>query len=67
MTVCRSLLDYLLIPAFVYIVFSVAMNTLLPGVDRRVWIVLLVAVTTMVNWYGIKVTSRANFIALGLQ
>ncbi len=61
------LLDYLLIPAFVYIVFSVAMDTLLPGVDRRVWIVLLVGFTTVINWYGIKVTSRANFIAVGLQ
>ena len=61
------LLDYLLIPAFVYVLVAVALETLLPGVDRAVWIVLLVTVTTAVNWFGITVTSRANFIAVALQ
>ena len=37
------LLDYLLIPAFVYVLIAVALETLLPGVDRGVWIVLMVA------------------------
>ncbi len=61
------LLDYLLIPAFVYVLIAVALETLLPGIDRAVWILLMVAVTTAVNWFGITVTSRANFIAVGLQ
>ena len=61
------LLDYLLIPAFVYVLIAVALETLLPGVDRAVWILLLVTTTTVVNWYGISVTSRANFISVGLQ
>jgi len=61
------LLDYLLIPAFVYVLMAVALETLLPGVDRGVWIVLLVAVTTCVNWFGITVTSRANFVSVALQ
>jgi amino acid transporter len=61
------LLDYLLIPAFVYVLIAVALETLLPGIDRGVWIVLLVVVTTCVNWFGITVTSRANFIAVALQ
>jgi amino acid transporter len=61
------LLDYLLIPAFVYVLMAVALETLIPGVDRGVWIVLLVAVTTAVNWFGITVTARANFIAVALQ
>ncbi len=61
------LLDYLLIPAFVYVLIAVALETLLPGVDRGVWIVLLVAATTLVNWFGITVTSRANFVAVALQ
>jgi len=61
------LLDYLLIPAFVYVLIAVAMGTLVPGVDRAVWIVLLVAVTTGVNWFGITVTSRANFISVAIQ
>jgi amino acid transporter len=61
------LLDYLLIPAFVYVLIAVALELLLPGVDRGVWIVAMVVMTTCVNWFGITVTSRANFIAVGLQ
>ena len=61
------LLDYLLIPAFVYVLIAVALETLLPGFDRGVWIVLLVTMTTAVNWFGITVTSRANFVSVALQ
>jgi amino acid transporter len=61
------LLDYLLIPAFVYVLIAVALESLLPGIDRGVWIVSMVAMTTGVNWFGITVTSRANFIAVALQ
>ncbi len=61
------LLDYLLIPAFVYVLIAVALGSLLPGIDRGIWIVLMVAMTTGVNWFGITVTSRANFVAVALQ
>ena len=61
------LLDYLLIPAFVYVLMAVAWETLIPGVDRGVWIVLMVVITTAVNWFGITVTARANFISVALQ
>src|SRR5271168_2660492 len=39
------LLDYLLIPSFVYVLIAVALETLLPGIDRALWILLLVAAT----------------------
>src|ERR1700753_3053929 len=61
------LLDYLLIPAFVYVLIAVALETLLPGVDRAIWILTLVGATTAINWFGITVTSRANFISVALQ
>jgi amino acid transporter len=61
------LLDYLLIPAFVYVLIAVALESLLPGIDRGIWIVTMVAMTTAVNWFGITVTSRANFVAVALQ
>ncbi len=61
------LLDYLLIPAFVYVLIAVAMETLVPGVDRAVWIVAMVAMTTFINWFGVTVTTRANFAAVGVQ
>ena len=61
------LLDYLLIPAFVFAAISVALGTLVPGVDRAVWIVLLMVFTTAVNWFGVTVTTRANAVAVVLQ
>jgi hypothetical protein len=61
------LLDYLLIPALVYVLIGVALGVLVPSVDRAVWIVLMVAFTLGVNWFGVKVTTRANFIAVGFQ
>jgi amino acid transporter len=38
-----------------------------PGVGRGSWIVLLSAFTLTVNWFGVTVTTRANFVAVGLQ
>jgi amino acid transporter len=61
------LLDYLLIPAFVYVLIAVALGTLIPGVERWVWIVAMVAVTLGINWFGVTVTSRANLIAVAIQ
>ena len=61
------LLDYLLIPAFVFVLIAVALGTLVPSVDRSVWIVLMVAFTLGINWFGVSVTTRANFVAVAIQ
>ena len=61
------LLDYLLIPSFVYVTIAVAFGSLVPGLDRAFWIVLLVGFTTAVNWFGVTVTTRANFVSVVLQ
>jgi len=61
------LLDYLLIPAFVYVVMAVALGELMPGIDRGVWIVLLAAFTTAVNWFGIGSTAKVSSGAVVAQ
>jgi len=61
------LLDYLLIPAFVYVVMAVALGELMPGIDRGVWIVLLAAFTTAVNWFGIGSTAKVSLAAVVAQ
>jgi amino acid transporter len=61
------LLDYLLIPSYIYVLMAVAMTALVPQVDRAVWIVLLCSVTLGVNWFGVTVTSRVNLISVALQ
>lgn len=61
------LLDYLLVPAFVYLLMSVALETLLPTVDRGVWVVLIMLLTLTINWFGIKVASRVNIASVAIQ
>ncbi|MCY1646615.1 APC family permease [Caulobacter sp. SL161] len=61
------LLDYLLIPAVVYVLIAVALSQLIPGVDRGVWIVLLVLTTFCINWFGVKTTSRVNIFSVIAQ
>src|SRR6202451_1013646 len=39
------LLDYLLIPAYVYVFMAVALGTLVPQVDRALWVVVVGAAT----------------------
>ncbi len=61
------LLDYLLIPAFVYVLTAVAFGQLLPGIGRATWVIVISGFTLLVNWFGVTVTTRANFIAVALQ
>jgi amino acid transporter len=61
------LLDYLLIPAYVYVFMAVALGTLVPQVDRAFWIVTLGAATLGINWFGVKVTSRFNLFSVAIQ
>jgi amino acid transporter len=61
------LLDYLLIPAYVYVFMAVALGTLIPQIDRGIWIVVLGGVTLGINWFGVKVTSRVNLISVAVQ
>lgn len=61
------LLDYLLLPAYVYIVMAVALGTLIPLVDRGIWILILSATTLGINWFGVRVSQRFNLTSVALQ
>ncbi len=61
------LLDYLLVPAFIYILAAVGLVELMPQIDRSTWIVIVVCVTTLVNWFGVSVTSLVSSISVVLQ
>ena len=61
------LLDYLLVPAFLYLIVAVAANELLPSIGRATSVVLLAAITLGINWFGIRVSSRVNFFSVGVQ
>jgi amino acid transporter len=61
------LLDYLLIPSYVYVVMAVALGSLMPNVDRAVWVLLVAGATLCVNWFGIKVSQRFNLFSVVVQ
>jgi amino acid transporter len=58
------LLDYILVPGLLYLVASVAMNTIVPGVPVWGWIVVFVVMNTVVNYLGIQMTARINRVML---
>lgn len=61
------LLDYLLIPALVFILMSIGMQTLMPSISRAAWILLLVAFAFFVNWRGVKVSTKVSLTSVAVQ
>ena len=58
------LLDYVLIPALLYIIAALAMHSFVGAIPVWAWIVLFVLVNTAVNYFGIEMTARVNKIML---
>ncbi|WP_257985382.1 APC family permease [Bacillus sp. V5-8f] len=56
------LLDYVFIPALLYLVSAAALGDMLPGVPSYLWIVIFIAINTVINILGIEFTARANKI-----
>lgn len=51
------LLDYILVPALLYLVAAIAMNSTVPQVPVWLWLIIFVAVNTIVNLRGIRITA----------
>ncbi|MBK5246243.1 MAG: amino acid permease [Peptostreptococcaceae bacterium] len=58
------LLDYILVPALLYVVAAVALGAIIPAVPFWVWIVVFVAFNTIINITGIQFTARLNWVML---
>lgn len=58
------LLDYVLIPALLYLVASVAMSSIVPGIPVPVWLVAFIVLNTIVNYMGIEMTAKVNKVML---
>jgi amino acid transporter len=61
------LLDYILVPALLYVVSAIAMRGLLPAVPEWVWLFGFVAFNALVNLLGIQFTARVNWYLLILE
>ncbi|WP_455352696.1 APC family permease [Streptomyces sp. SYSU K217416] len=62
-----AMLDYLLIPAVAYLFSGIAMEALVPSVDRWIWTGIAVAVTTGLNLYGVRAAARVGFAVLAME
>lgn len=58
------LLDYLLLPALMYVMFGIGMSLITPDVPRWVWILVMAAYNIGVNWFGAKTSARFNAATL---
>ena len=58
------LLDYVLVPALLYLIAGVAMNSLVPSIPVWLWLIGFVVLNTAVNYMGIEMTAKVNMIML---
>ena len=61
------LLDYLFLPMLNYLVIGIYMGAALPAVPTWVWILIAIAIVTILNIVGIVSVSWANVVIIGLQ
>lgn len=61
------LLDYIFIPALLYLVSAVALTDIIPQIPVFVWLILFIGSNTLINIRGIVFTAKANKIILILE
>ena len=61
------LLDYILVPALLYLISAVAMRPLLPGIPEWVWLAGFIAFNAVVNLIGMQLTARVNRYMLVME
>ncbi|MFD3488518.1 APC family permease [Streptomyces sp. NPDC058665] len=62
-----AMLDYLLIPAVAYLFAGIAMEALVPSVDRWIWTGIAVVITTLLNLRGVRAAARVGFFVLAME
>ncbi|MGS2641740.1 amino acid permease [Streptosporangium sp. LJ11] len=58
------LLDYVLVPALLYLIASAAMASFVPAIPVWGWLIVFVVLNTVVNYTGIQMTARITKIML---
>jgi len=61
------LLDYSLIPLMSVIYGALTASRFVPQVPYGLWLVLFGSAITLMNWFGLKVTNRANFVMTAIM
>jgi amino acid transporter len=61
------LLDYILVPALLYIVSAIALRPLVPSAPAWLWLVGFIGFNAVVNVIGIQLTARVNGYMLAME
>ena len=62
-----TLLDYFFLPMVIWLLGATYLQQGFPGVPVWAWIIVFIALTTVINILGIKVADKANFILMTFQ
>ena len=58
------LLDYVLVPALLYVVSGAALNGIFPNIDIIVWAITFIVINTVINILGIEIAAKFNKFVL---
>jgi amino acid transporter len=61
------LLDYLLLPALMYVFCGLSLSLFIPIIPSWAWVLIVAAYNLGVNWFGVKTSARFNFGTLIVQ
>ncbi len=61
------LLDYILVPALLYLFAAVALRPLVPAIPDWVWLVGFISFNAIVNLIGVRITARVNWYMLIME
>jgi len=61
------LLDYILVPALLYLFSAIALQPIFPAIPEWAWLLGFVCFNATVNLIGIEFTARANRVMLGIE
>jgi putrescine importer len=62
-----TLLDYVFIPMAIWLIGSSYLNAAFPGVPTWIWVIAFILVTTMINIFGIKLSTKVNSLMMIFQ
>src|SRR5580700_6442198 len=61
------LLDYILVPALLYLFSAIALQPIFPAIPEWAWLLGFVCFNATVNLIGIEFTARANRVMLAIE
>lgn len=61
------LLDYILVPALLYLVSATALASMLPQIPNFFWLIAFICINTVINIRGIEITAKTNKIIVILE